>query len=426
MRIGIDVGVEPGIYGGVATALGSLISALGELTDGPEEYLVIAHPHISTDWLRPLMGPNQRFAVLPTPVKRSIVRRAVSPFTRRLRAWLSPPRRWPEVAVSDGFYESLNCDVIHFPTQFGFAVCAVPTVYNPHDLQHLHYPQFFTPSELAQRETIYPAACHFSQAVIVNSQWIKDDVVKSYAISPDKIQIIPEAAPTQFVRDVPEQEIEEVKARYGLNSGFAFYPAATWPHKNHQRLLEALAYLRDRRGIVLPLVCTGARHDASWSRLQSRVVELNLRDQVSFLGFVPPEHLRALYHLARCLVLPSLFEANSLPIFEAWLEGTPVACSNVTALPEQLMDAGLLFDPLDPMAIGDALAKLVTDGALCEELREKGRHRLRDFDWARTAKAYRAIYRRTAGSRLVEEERLLLSWDWMRYPRGPAVPAADE
>ncbi len=131
----------------------------------------------------------------------------------------------------------------------------------------------------------------------------------------------------------------------------------------------------------------------------------------------PDEDLRGLYRLARCLVLPTLFEANSLPIFEAWFEGTPVACADVTALPEQLKDSGLLFDPFDPTAIGDAVARLVTDDALRKELQAKGRRRITDFDWTRTAKAYRAVYRRTARQRLSEEDRMLLGWDWMGDPR---------
>ena len=77
--------------------------------------------------------------------------------------------------MSTGFHESLGCDVLHFPTQ-GFILCAMPTIYNPHDLQHLVYPQFFSPQTLAWRETVYPAGCRFAQTVVVGSQWVKEDV----------------------------------------------------------------------------------------------------------------------------------------------------------------------------------------------------------------------------------------------------------
>jgi len=329
---------------------------------------------------------------------------------------LSQLRTWPEVPLSDGFYESLGCDVIHFPTQ-SFTVCGIPSVYNPHDLQHLHYPQFFSASEIAWRETVYPAGCHFAKTVIVNSQWIKDDVTAQYGVAPAKVQVVPEAPPTQFAAEISDKDLQSTRARYALPDAFVLYPGVTWPHKNHARLFDALAHLRDTKGLIVPLVCTGARHDASWPQLQAQLSALRLGEQVRFLGFVPTLDLRCLYRLAHCLVMPTLFEANSLPVFEAWLEGTPVACSNVTALPEQIMAAGLLFDPHDSIAMADCIARLFQDDVLRADLRVKGHQRLHDFSWERTAKAYRAIYRRAAGQRLTAEDKGLLDWDWMRPPQ---------
>jgi glycosyltransferase involved in cell wall biosynthesis len=216
------------------------------------------------------------------------------------------------------------------------------------------------------------------------------------------------------MRAISDADRGAVRERYGLPERFALYPNNTWPHKNHLRLLEALAWLRDRKGMLVPLICTGARHESSWPRLQARVQELGLTDRVRFLGFVSETDLRALYQMARCVVVASLFEANSLPIFEAWAEGTPVASSNVTALPEQVGDAGLLFDPNDPAAIGEAIGRIFGDDALCADLAAKGRRRLADFDWARTATGYRAVYRKVANRPLSDEDRAVLAHDWMR------------
>lgn len=414
MRIGIIIDVEPGIHGGIASAIRSLLTALGGL-EGPERYVLIINSQSQADWLSPLAA-NQEFARRPAS-KESIVKRGL----RRLKrdavnlAGLTKASGWPEVPLSDGFVESLSLDVVHFTTQ-GFTLCATPTVYNPHDLQHIHYPQFFTAGQLAWREVIYRTACRLSKAIIVNSQWIKDDVVAQFALSPDKVQVIPEAAPTQFMPAITDADSAKTLERYGLSGKFALYPNNTWPHKNHQRLLEAVAWLRDKKGIRVQLACTGARHEASWPRLEARVKELGVADQVKFLGFVSEMELRALYQTARCVVVASLFEANSLPIFEAWAEGTPVASSNVTALPEQVGDAGLLFDPNDPASIGESLARIFSDDALCADLVQKGKRRLADFDWARTARAYRAIYRKASGRPLDTEDRAMLAHDWMRNP----------
>ena len=96
-------------------------------------------------------------------------------------------------------------------------------------------------------------------------------------------------------------------------------------------------------------------------------------------------------------------------MFESWLEATPLACSTATILPEQAGDAALLFDPYSIPAIADAICRMATDSNLRAELVRRGQQRLQDFTWERTAKAYRAVYRRAARRFLTEEDRWILS-----------------
>jgi glycosyltransferase involved in cell wall biosynthesis len=122
------------------------------------------------------------------------------------------------------------------------------------------------------------------------------------------------------------------------------------------------------------------------------------------------------YRLSQFLVMPSLFEAISLPIFDAWAEGVPVICSNVTVLPEQVQDAAVLFDPHSVDSIANAIAEVATSVEIQQRLRNNGSQRVKDFSWERTAKAYRAVYRRAAHVPLTDEDRWLLNWDWIRTP----------
>lgn len=430
LRIAINAQFLPnGGMGGVESVLIGLISALGQINDSPEEYTIIA-PRQEPDWLRPYIGPNQRLVTRPQqspvyPTRNERLKQFLGPLrpvAGQLWRWAfplllsQPGRAWPEVPISDGFYESLGCDVIHFPYQ-SFVLCSLPTIYNPHDLQHLHYPQFFTPSTIAWRETIYPAACHLAHTIVVGSHWVKQDVVHHYRVDPDKVQVIPWAPPTQAYEAPSSDALAAIQEKYHLQLPFAFYPAMTWEHKNHLRLLETLAYLRDRDGLVVRLVCTGNRYPQFWPRIEQCLRMLNLESQIQFLDRVPPQDLRAIYRLAHFVVVPTLFEAASGPVFEAWEEGVPVACSTVTSLPEQAGGAALLFDPFTVETIADAVRRMATDDQLRAELVRKGEQRLRDFSWERTAKAYRAVYRRAARKPLTDEDHHLLQWDWMRDSR---------
>jgi len=218
---------------------------------------------------------------------------------------------------------------------------------------------------------------------------------------------MPLAPPTQAFVEPDREMLSLVKQQYELDVPFALYPAMTWQHKNHIRLMEALLLLRDKHSIKLNLVCTGHKTDF-WPEIKECIRRLDLEQQVKFPGMVPADELRSFYKLASFVVVPTLFEAASGPLFEAWQEGTPVACSTVTSLPEQARDGALFFDPYSAEAMANALLKMTQDENLRKHLSERGANRLRDFCWERTAKAYRAVYRRAAGRPITEEDQQYL------------------
>ncbi len=315
----------------------------------------------------------------------------------------APPRRSTRAArrlrgigplASDGFLESLGADVVHFPYQ-SYAEVDAPTVYNPHDLQHRHHPEFFTADQLKWRETVHSAALAGADAVAAESRWAAGDVVREYGVAADRIHVIARGAPTELYPEPSEADFAAARATSPAGR-FILYPAASWPHKNHLRLVEALALVRDRDRTELGLVCTGHRTE-HWDAVAARVGELDLDDAVRHAGFVGEGELRAFYRLAEAVVLPSLFEGGGFPVLEAFREGAPVACSNATALPEIGGDAVFLFDPLSIDEIAGALQRLATDTDLKASLAVRGADRLRLFSWSESALAYTALYAVVAG-----------------------------
>jgi glycosyltransferase involved in cell wall biosynthesis len=167
-------------------------------------------------------------------------------------------------------------------------------------------------------------------------------------------------------------------------------------------LLEALALLRSH-GVVVPLVATG-RQTEHFPQIEAAARDLGVDGQIVWTGFLPALELQALYLEARAVVIPTLFEAASGPLWEAFAAGVPAACSNVTSLPEQAGDAAVIFDPLDPEAIASALSRIWQDEALREVLITSGRERVAELSWERTARIFRAHYRRLAGRPLSDED----------------------
>jgi glycosyltransferase involved in cell wall biosynthesis len=414
MRVVINAQMlSGGLGGGTEQFLMGLVYGLGRASDGPEEYTLVGHWR-EPDWLEPYLGPNQRI-VRGKPDRNERAKELLGPLlaparaVRRLARRMTSGRHYSTAALvpdSGGFYEAFGAEVAHFPFQI-FVRCAIPSIYNPHDLQHLHFPEFFTEEQIACREASYREACRHSRAVVAASSAVRDDLVRSYELDPGKVVVIPCGAPTVLYESPTRGILDGVRERFGLPEEYVFYPGQTWPHKNHLRLLEAIAELRERHAIRLNLVCTGRKNDF-WPTLQQEISSRGLSEQVFFLGYVNGPELRAIYHFSKFVVFPSLFEGGGFPVVEALQEGVAVACSAIPPLQEYGGDAVLQFDPLSAESIGQALLRLYGDSDLRAALKIRGRERVRLFSWERTGKMYRALYRKVSGRTLSEEDRQLL------------------
>ena len=410
LRVAIDARLVSGESGGVESVITGLADGLSGL-EGPEEYLFVVWPGHG-DWLAPYVSGSARLATVdfepehrPSRAERGFLRGEAR---ARHMLGLGPrvpdpdahqPRRDPRV-------EALGPDLVHMIRQRGF-VTDTPSIYHPHDLQHAHLPEFFDPREIKFRERVYRRLSTQAEMVAVASEWTRLDVVTHFRLPPEKVRVVPLAPPLAAAQAPSEAERRSVRSRLSLPAEYLLYPAQTWPHKNHLRLLEAMAVLRDAEGVDVHLVATGTRNDYS-PVIDAAVNRLGLEDRVHWAGFVPATDLRAIYVEARGVIIPTLFEAASAPLWEAFLAGTPAACSSVTSLPDQAGDAALIFDPLSVDGIAGAMARLWTDDDLRVRLAIAGRLRVAEYTWERSARIFRAHYRRIATGTLTEEDRDLV------------------
>lgn len=415
LEVAVDARLFTGEFGGVEQVIIGLAHGLSSLEDGNEHYSFVVYEGHDA-WLKPYIHGPCSLVQVPVPSepvtwKHRLVRqfpRLAALRRKFVRAEPKIDRSVPPTPHSDGFIERLGCDVVHFAKQDGF-ITSIPSIYHPHDLQHRHLPEFFEESERMRRDLWYGDLCRQASMVSVTSQWGKSDLVQNFGLPPEKIEVIPLApAITAYSRpDVREQE--GILQTLHISQPFMLYPAQTWRHKNHGRLLHALARLREA-GLDVSLVCSG-RQNELFPEIRSTVQELGIQDAVTFVGFVEPRELETLYARARCLVMPTLFEAAGGfgPIAEAFAVGTPVCCSNVTSLPEQVGDAAVVFDPYDIDSIADAMEALWTDPELREALAARGRERIGGYSWDRVARTFRAHYRRIGGRQLSQDDQRLLA-----------------
>ena len=269
----------------------------------------------------------------------------------------------------------------------------MPCIMTLHELQHEFFPEFLDKKELNARRKYFPISVKKAVMVICDSQNTKETIMDRYGLLEDKIRVVHLGVGNQFLKPIPDEKISKARTKYDLRDEFTIlYPARTWPHKNHFRLFEALAILRDRYHCQVTLVLTGGEERA-YQDIDAAIERFGLKGKVKNLGHVSYNELPEIYSLSDALVFPSLFEGFGLPVVEAMSIGCPVVCSNRTSLPEVAGEAALYFDPVDVNDMADAIFRVLHDPALQQELIRRGREQSKQFTWERAAKSTIEVYR---------------------------------
>lgn len=287
-------------------------------------------------------------------------------------------------------------DLVHF-TNFNFPVAySGKFVITIHDLTLLHFRNlrnsvarkaYYILKEQVMRNVVLKQGMKKAEVVIVPSEYVKEDVAKTFKVRRSKIAVTYEAADTEFSKGRINLE------KKGINKPYVLYVGNAYPHKNLERMVIAFGKLITDYVLDYQLVIAGKK-DSFHEGLEEAVKEADLQERVIFTGFVTDQELSGLYNNASLYVFPSLSEGFGLPPLEAMAHELPVVSSNTTCMPEILSDAAVYFDPKDTDEMAKAMLEVLTDSKLSEKLVKKGRAQVKKYSWKKTAKQTLEIYNR--------------------------------
>ena len=248
------------------------------------------------------------------------------------------------------------------------------------------------------RQMNYPRSVRLANAVIINSESLRSEVLRYLDVDPAKLRLINEAVDHYLFRPGDVDLARTNVASYGVTKSFVLFVSSLWSYKNCHGLLRAWRIARDE----LPgrqLAIVGASRDEKYvGELNALVAELGIGDDVVFVGGVPLEETVDFYRAADAFVYPSLNETFGLPILEAMACGCPVVTSDVSAMPETAGGAALLADPKAPESLARAIVEAAQLGNR-DRLLSLGFARARQFTWAATAVQTLDVYREVAAKR---------------------------
>jgi glycosyltransferase involved in cell wall biosynthesis len=275
----------------------------------------------------------------------------------------------------------------HYTLPFGLSMRRVVTI---HDVIHLRFPEYFSPVQRAYARFMIGHACSAADAVIVDSDFGRRELVKFVPCPPEKLHVIPLGVSASIAPENGTASAEEFRRKHSIAGRFLLYVGSLKPHKNVPVLIRALSGFG--RNEDIRLVFVGERiedHEA----LRALCVSAGVGDRVISLGWLSEPDLLGAYRAASAVVLPSLYEGFGFSVLEAMACGTPAIGADAASIPEVIGDAGILFDPLKPAALLESLRSILEDEPLRESLREKGLRRAKEFTWARCAESTLNIYR---------------------------------
>lgn len=304
---------------------------------------------------------------------------------------------WQEIKFAAILYR-LNPSLVHFTMtqqpllfwplraimrRFGSRI-----VTTTHDLTMLRftrpgrYPKWFHKLRMSLYRLQFWVAHRRSHQIIVPTNYVKSDLVNHHKFTKNKISVTLEAC------DPPSAN--KPQAIKGIKAPFIFHAGSPLPHKNLERLTEAFTILKEDYP-DLQLVLIGKK-EFYFRQLEESLVNHPYRRDIHMPGFVTDQQLVWTYQNAACYVLPSLSEGFGLPGLEAMANGSPLASSNATCLPEVYGQAALFFDPYDIYDMAHVVGKIIGNKRLTKELIGKGSKQWRKYSWEKMARETLEVY----------------------------------
>lgn len=277
---------------------------------------------------------------------------------------------------------------------------SAPTVVTVHDTHPLIYPEHFPVGIRGKlRFAFQKKRLQKADAIIVNTETTKKDVVRFLDIFPDRV-FVTHFAPSSIYTPITHQSLITARKRYNLPERFVLYVGDINYNKNIPGLIRAFSLLTHHPSLITHLVFVGKafENDIKEAREIRQLVEgLGIKDRVHILGFAPDEDLVKIYNLAKCYCQPSFYEGFGFPVLEAMACGVPVVAGKTQALVEIGEGAALFVNPKDVQDMASGLGKVINESNLRKNLIAAGTEKVKIFSWGKTADATVNVYKKVLG-----------------------------
>lgn len=289
---------------------------------------------------------------------------------------------WFEYSIPS-ILKKIKADIFLSTDGFISLSTKVPQVDVIHDINFAHYPADLPKLTSWYYNKYFPKYAHRAKRLATVSEYSKQDLVKTYNVSPEKIDVVYNGANLLY-RPLSESEIANTRNKYSEGKPYFLFVGALHPRKNVARLLKAFDEFRKSSQSDIKLVIVGGQMFKTGD-ITETYNSLMFKDQIVFTGRLPAEDLRFVVGAAHTLTFVPYFEGFGIPIVEAMYCNIPVITSNITSMPEVAGNAALLIDPFSVESIKNAMLQIAQESSLRDKLIANSQIQRQKFHWDFTA-----------------------------------------
>lgn len=303
---------------------------------------------------------------------------------------INPPARhpflyyiWFEFGVKKAL-EKYEIDVFLSPDGYLSLRSEVKQIPVIHDLSFVHYPEDLPFWNKNYVNYFFPKYASKAKKILTVSNYSKQDIVESFGIEADKINVAHNGIGEVFCPS-SEEEKEETRSKFTNGKPYFLFVSALHPRKNVTKLFQAFDLFKKETKSEVKLLMVGEKY--WWNKEIKKVFEeMNHQDDVVFTGHIQSQDLNKIYGAGLALTYVSYFEGFGIPLVEAMKCELPIVSSELTSLPEVGGDAAIYVNPFSVEDIKNGMKRVFKDDNLRQELIENGKQRANQFSWDYTAK----------------------------------------
>ena len=355
------------------------LEGMGRFTHEVMRHIVLQHPEHEFYFLfdRPY---DPRYIYAPNVIPIVIYPPARHPFLFYIWFQVMVPRVLRQIKP-DVFFSPDNMTSLH---------TSVTRVTALHDLAYLHFPEEKTYLDRRYYEYFVPRFARASDLLVTVSEFTRQDLIKNYGLSADKIKVV-DSGVSDFFKPASFEQQVATRQKYCAGEMFFLFVGALQLRKNLPHIFRAFDAFKARTGSEVKLVIVGR---PAWKAgaIMAAYEAMTYKTEVIFTGRIPDEEVRQLYGSAVAVVFASIFEGFGLPIIEAQKCDCPVITSTTSSMPEVAAGSALLVDPLSPEEICQAMLLLYHYPEKRDYYIRKGRENWPRYPWQRTSElVYQAL-----------------------------------